>query len=68
MWNRDEMRGKADRIKGGLKKKAGDLRGDEDLRNEGEADEAAGRVQEAFGEGRRKVGEAIKDLGKKVGQ
>jgi uncharacterized protein YjbJ (UPF0337 family) len=68
MWNRDEMRGKADRIKGGLKKKAGELRGDEDLRNEGEADEAAGRVQEAFGEGRRKVGEAIKDLGKKVGQ
>ena len=68
MWNRDEMRGKADRIKGGLKKKAGELRGDEDLRNEGEADEAAGRVQEAFGEGRRKVSEAIKDLGKKVGQ
>jgi uncharacterized protein YjbJ (UPF0337 family) len=68
MWNKDEMRGKADRIKGGLKKKAGDLRGDEDLRNEGEADEAAGRVQEAFGEGRRKIGEAIKDLGKKVGQ
>ena len=68
MWNRDEMRGKADRIKGGLKKKAGELRGDEDLRNEGEADEAAGRVQEAFGEGRRKIGEAIKDLGKKVGQ
>jgi len=68
MWNKDEMRGKADRIKGGLKKKAGDLRGDEDLRNEGEANEAAGRVQEAFGEGRRKIGEAIKDLGKKVGQ
>jgi uncharacterized protein YjbJ (UPF0337 family) len=68
MWNKDEMRGKADRIKGALKKKAGDLRGDEDLRNEGEADEAAGRVQEAFGEGRRKVGETIKDLGKKVGQ
>ena len=68
MWNKDEMRGKADRIKGGVKKKAGELRGNEDLRNEGEADEAAGRVEEGFGKGRRKVGDAIKDLGKKVGQ
>jgi len=68
MWNKDEMRGKADRIKGGLKKKAGELRGDEDLRSEGEADEAAGQIQEGFGKGRRKVGDAIKDLGKKVGQ
>jgi uncharacterized protein YjbJ (UPF0337 family) len=68
MWNKDEMRGKADRIKGGLKKKAGELRGDEDLRNEGEADEAAGQIQEGFGKGRRKVGDAINDLGKKVGQ
>lgn len=66
MWNKDEMRGKADRIKGGLKKKAGEVRGDEHLRNEGEADQAAGRVQEGFGKGRRKVGDAIKDLGKKV--
>jgi len=68
MWNKDEMRGKADRIKGGVKKKAGELRGDEDLRNEGEADEAAGRVEEGLAKGRRKVGDAIKDLGKKVGQ
>lgn len=68
MWNKDEMRGKADRIKGGMKKKAGELRGDDDLRNRGEADEAAGQVEEALGKGRRKVGEAIEDLGKKVGR
>ena len=68
MWNKDEMRGKADRIKGGVKKKAGELRGDEDLRSEGAADEAAGRVEEGLAKGRRKVGDAIKDLGKKVGQ
>ena len=59
MWNKDEMRGKRERIKGGLKKKAGEVRGDQDLRNEGEADQAAGEVQEAVGKGRRKVGEAI---------
>jgi uncharacterized protein YjbJ (UPF0337 family) len=68
MWNKDEMRGKADRIKGGMKKAAGDLRGDEDLRKEGETDQAAGEAQEAFGKGRRKVGDALKDLGKKIGQ
>jgi uncharacterized protein YjbJ (UPF0337 family) len=68
MWNKDEMRGKADRLKGGMKKAAGDLRGDQNLRDQGEADKAAGEAQEAFGKGRRKVGNAIKDLGKKVGK
>jgi hypothetical protein len=30
------------------------------------ADEAAGDVQEGFGRGRRKVGEAIEDIGEKL--
>ena len=51
-----------------VKQAAGDLTDDEQLRNEGVADEAAGEVQEAFGKGRRKVGEAIEDLGKKIGK
>jgi uncharacterized protein YjbJ (UPF0337 family) len=67
MWNKDELRGKADQIKGGLKKGAGDLSGDERLRDEGEADEAAGQVEEAVGKGRRKIGNAIKDVGDKLG-
>jgi len=68
MWNKDEVRGKADRLKGRLKKAAGDVKDDERLRNEGTEDEAAGEVEEAFGKGRRKIGEAISDLGKKVGR
>lgn len=68
MWNKDEVRGKADQIKGGVKKGVGDLTNDENLRNEGEADDAAGKVEEGFGKGRRKVGDAIKDLGDKLGQ
>ena len=63
MWNKDEVRGKAQQVKGRIKKSAGDLTNNERLREEGEADQVAGNVQEGFGRGRRKVGEAIKDLG-----
>jgi uncharacterized protein YjbJ (UPF0337 family) len=64
--NRDELKGKTDQAKGKMKQAAGDLTDDERLRDEGVADETAGRVQEGFGKGRRKVGEAIEDLGKDV--
>jgi uncharacterized protein YjbJ (UPF0337 family) len=66
MWNKDEVHGKADQLKGRVKKAAGDLSDDEQLREEGEADEVAGNVEQAVGTGRRKVGEAIKDLGDKI--
>ena len=66
MWNKDELDGKVDQVKGRAKQAVGDLTDDERLRNEGEADEAAGKVQETIGRGRRKVGEAIEDLGKNV--
>ena len=61
--NRDEFDGKMDQVKGKIKQATGDLTDDDRLRDEGVADEAAGDVQEGFGRGRRKVGEAIKDLG-----
>jgi uncharacterized protein YjbJ (UPF0337 family) len=64
--NRDELKGKAEAIKGKLKQAAGDLTDDQPLHDEGVADEAAGDTQEALGRGRRKVGEAIEDLGDKI--
>lgn len=64
--NRDELDGKTEQIKGKVKQGAGDVTGDERLHDEGVADEAAGEVQEGFGRGRRKVGEAIDDLGNKI--
>lgn len=64
--NRDEAEGKADQIKGKIKQAAGDLTDDERLHDAGVADEAAGNVQEGFGRGRRKVGEALEDLGDKL--
>ena len=66
MWNKDEVKGKADQVKGRVKQAAGDLSNDEKLREEGAADEVAGDVEQAIGKGRRKVGEAVKDLGDKI--
>ena len=68
MWNKDEVRGKVDQAKGKVKESVGELNNDERLRNEGIDDQAAGEVKEAFGKGRRKVGEAVKDLGNKIGR
>ena len=64
--NRDEIDGKTGQLKGKVKQAAGDLTDDQDLHDEGVADEAAGNVQEGFGRGRRKVGEAIEDIGGKL--
>lgn len=65
--NKDEMDGKAEALKGKIKQAAGDLTDNEQLHDEGVADEAAGDTQDAIGRGRRKVGEAIEDVGKKIG-
>lgn len=64
--NKDELDGRLDQAKGKVKQAVGDLTDNERLRNEGAADEASGDVQETFGRGRRKVGEAIEDLGEKL--
>lgn len=64
--NRDELNGKGDQLKGKLKQAAGDLTDNDRLHDEGVADETSGEVQEGFGRGRRKIGEAIEDLGDKL--
>lgn len=67
MWNKDEVQGKTDQLKGKVKESVGNATNDEHLRDEGAADQAAGNVEEAFGKSRRKVGDAIKDVGDKIG-
>ena len=64
--NKDELQGKKESIKGKLKQAAGDLTDDERLHDEGVVDEAAGDTRETLGRGRRKVGEAIEDLGDRM--
>jgi uncharacterized protein YjbJ (UPF0337 family) len=64
--NRDEIEGKAERLRGKIKQAAGDLTNDPDLHDEGVADEAAGKTQDALGHAKRKVGEAVEHIGKAI--
>ena len=66
MKNRDELKGKSEELKGKAKQAWADLTDDERLRKEGLDDEAAGDTTEIIGRGRRKMGEAIEDLGKEI--
>lgn len=65
-WNKDEIGGKADQLKGKVKQGMGDLTGDERLRSEGEADEVGGEVREGVGTVRRKAGEAVEKIGESI--
>lgn len=64
--NRDELEGKAEAAKGKVKQAVGDLTDNERLHDEGVADEAAGDTQATIGKARRKVGEAIQDIGDSI--
>jgi uncharacterized protein YjbJ (UPF0337 family) len=61
--NRDEVEGKFDQAKGKTKEVVGRVVDDKDLEAEGSADRVGGKVQEGFGKARRKVGEAVEDIG-----
>lgn len=63
---REELKGRAERLRGKGKQALGDLTDDERLRGEGLADEAAGRVREGVGRTRRRVGKAIERIGKDI--
>jgi uncharacterized protein YjbJ (UPF0337 family) len=64
--NKDELEGKAEALKGKVKQATGDLTDNERLHDEGVADEAAGDTQAGLGKARRKVGEAIEDIGENI--
>lgn len=61
--NRDEVEGKWDQAKGKTKETIGRALNDDELEAEGKADNVGGQVKEGFGKARRKVGEAIEDVG-----
>jgi len=64
--NNDEVEGKFDQAKGSVKENVGRAIDDRDLEAEGSADRAGGKLQEGFGTARRKVGEAIEDVGNAI--
>lgn len=52
--------GTADQTKGSVKKAAGELTGDEDLKNEGRVDKASGSIKEKVGDAADKVKDALR--------
>jgi len=67
MPNKTEMRGKINKAKGAVKEKVGHAVGNRTMEKEGAAARNKGRVQETVGAARRKVGDAVKGLGKTIG-
>jgi len=64
--NRDEIDGKKNNLAGRIKEAAGTLTGNKELESEGANQRAGGAVEEGLGKARRKVGEALEDLGNEV--
>jgi len=64
--NRDEIEGKFDQAKGSVKQGLGKITGDDELRSEGSADKLKGDVKEGFGGAKRKIGDALEDMGDAV--
>ena len=57
--NDDQMKGRADQVKGTIKEKTGQVTGNRDLEDEGTADKASGKVQSGYGDAKEKVKDAI---------
>jgi uncharacterized protein YjbJ (UPF0337 family) len=66
MKHRDEIKGKAEQLKGRAKQAAGDLTDDERLRAEGDVDVAVGHAREGVGKVKRKIGESLEDAGREL--
>ena len=64
--NKDELKGKVKQIKGAVKQEIGARTGDPALVDQGAGDRSEGKLQERFGKGKRKIGEAIERVGRKV--
>ncbi len=66
MWNKNERDGKLEELKGVAKQVTGEVTGNQELVEEGKADEVAGKTQAAVGTVTRKVGEAVEKLGEVI--
>jgi len=66
--NDDEVRGNVDKATGTVKENVGRALGDPILESEGADQRASGKIEAGFGKARRKVGEAVEDLGEKLGK
>lgn len=63
---RDELKGRGEQLRGRAKQAVGNLTGNKRLRDEGVADEVTGRVREDVARTRRRIGERIEDVGRRI--
>lgn len=64
--NKDEVKGKVNQAKGAIKQEVGRAVGDSELEAEGAVERVGGHLQEDAGRARRKVVDAISDVGDAV--
>ena len=57
--NDDQVKGRANQVKGTIKEKTGQVTGNRDLEDEGATDKASGKVQSGVGDAKEKVKDAI---------
>jgi uncharacterized protein YjbJ (UPF0337 family) len=60
--NKDQVKGRAEDVKGKIKETTGKVVGNDRLRAEGIADQVAGKSQATYGDAKEKVRDAAKDL------
>jgi uncharacterized protein YjbJ (UPF0337 family) len=63
VFNKNERNGQVDQLQGKVKQAVGTLTGDDDLKAEGQVDEAVGKVETAVGQTSRKAGDVITRVG-----
>ena len=57
--NDDQVKGRANQVKGTIKEKTGQVTGNRDLEDEGATDKASGKVQSGVGDAKEEVKDAI---------
>ena len=62
--DRDEIKGKAEKAKGYVKDKAGEITNNPDLEAEGELERAKGAARENIGKAKQKVKESVEEISK----
>lgn len=67
-YNKDEVKGKIDQTVGKVKESVGRSAANPALEQEGADQRAAGDVEHGIGKARRKIGETISDVGRKLGR
>ena len=64
--DRDEIKGKAEKAKGYVKDKAGEILNDPELEAEGEVERGKGTLREGYGKAKEKVGDAVDNVKDKL--